>query len=143
MGRTPEHEGLTPPVVERKPRVPKVKKTTEDGGRKTAKGVSSSSAVGKPALSLSKGSSTGSGPLVIVESPTKAKTIGKFLGRTFMVRPSVGHIRDLPKNRLGVDTDKDFEPSYVIPMDKKKTVKELKEVAKMANAIWTGNRPRS
>ena len=141
MGRTPEHEGLTPPVVERKPRVAKPKKTTEDGGRKTTKGVSSSSVVGKPALSLSKGPSSGSGPLVIVESPTKAKTIGKFLGRAFMVRPSVGHIRDLPKNRLGVDTDKDFEPSYVIPMDKKKTVKELKEVAKMANAIWLATDP--
>lgn len=144
MGRTPEHAGLTPPVVERKPRVSKPKATssktkgskskkTMDDGRQTADGAESSTG--------NRQSSHGSGPLVIVESPTKAKTIGKFLGRRFMVRPSVGHIRDLPKNRLGVDTDKDFEPSYVIPMDKKKTVKELKEVAKMADAIWLATDP--
>ena len=53
--------------------------------------------------------------LVIVESPTKAKTVGKFLGSSYMVRPSVGHIRDLPANRLGVEIESDFRPRYVIP----------------------------
>ena len=133
MGRTPEHASLPPPVVVRKPRVPKETKSVKRG----AKGDGAS----RPTPIAPRSSPHASGPLVIVESPTKAKTIGKFLGRAFMVRPSVGHIRDLPKNRLGVDTDKDFEPSYVIPMDKKKTVKELKEVAKLANAIWLATDP--
>ena len=57
--------------------------------------------------------------LVIVESPTKARTVGKFLGSSYVVRPSVGHIRDLPANRLGVEIELDFKPRYVIPEKKK------------------------
>jgi len=133
MGRTPEHEGLTPPVVERKPRVKKDKPAASAGG-KAPKG-------GKKAATRAVATSRHSGPLVIVESPTKAKTIGKFLGRGYMVRPSVGHIRDLPKSRLGVDVEHDFEPSYIVPMDKRKTVKELKELAKAASEIWLATDP--
>jgi DNA topoisomerase I len=129
MGRSPEHEGLTPPVVERKPRTPKAAGATK-GKRKSAKGGAADTET-----------SGRKGPLVIVESPTKARTIGKFLGRKFMVKASVGHIRDLPKNRLGVDVDNDFEPSYVIPMDKKTTVKELKQLARGADAIWLATDP--
>jgi DNA topoisomerase-1 len=62
-------------------------------------------------------------PLVIVESPAKAKTIGKFLGAKFSVRPSIGHIRDLPKSRLGVDLEHDFDQTYIVTMYKRKTVK--------------------
>ena len=51
--------------------------------------------------------------LVIVESPAKAKTIGKFLGKNYTVKASVGHIRDLPKSKLGVDVENDFEPQYI------------------------------
>lgn len=80
-------------------------------------------------------------PLVIVESPTKARTIGKFLGRKYTVRASIGHIRDLPKSRLGVDVDNDFEPTYVIPVAKKATVKELKQYARAASSIWLATDP--
>jgi DNA topoisomerase-1 len=70
--------------------------------------------------------------LVIVESPAKAKTINKFLGADFIVKASIGHIKDLPKNKLGVDIDKDFSPDYQTLKDKKKIVTELKKAAKEA-----------
>jgi len=73
--------------------------------------------------------------LVIVESPTKAKTISRFLGRDFDVTSSMGHIRDLPSSKLGVDVEKDFEPKYVVPPKAKKTVTELKKKAKNAGEI--------
>ncbi|MBQ9254052.1 MAG: type I DNA topoisomerase [Bacteroidales bacterium] len=74
--------------------------------------------------------------LVIVESPAKAKTIEKFLGKNFTVKSSFGHIRDLEKNKLGIRLDDDFEPEYVIPEDKKKVVKELNDEVKKAKIIW-------
>ncbi|MCC5916822.1 MAG: type I DNA topoisomerase [Cryomorphaceae bacterium] len=74
--------------------------------------------------------------LVIVESPAKAKTIEKFLGKDFKVTSSYGHIRDLVSKELGVDIEKDFHPNYVIPNDKKEKVKELKKLAKAAETIW-------
>lgn len=73
--------------------------------------------------------------LVIVESPTKAKTISKFLGKGYSVESSFGHIRDLPKSKLGVDTEHDFEPKYLVPADKKARVKELKALAADADEI--------
>ncbi len=74
--------------------------------------------------------------LVIVESPTKAKTISKYLGKGFKVESSFGHIRDLPKSKLGVDVENNFEPKYVIPRDKSKRVKDLKEAAKKVDEIY-------
>lgn len=74
--------------------------------------------------------------LVIVESPAKAKTIEKFLGKDFLVKSSFGHIRDLAKNQLSVDVETDFTPNYEISPDKKKIVKELKADAKIAETIW-------
>lgn len=73
--------------------------------------------------------------LVIVESPTKAKTISKFLGKNFIVKSSFGHVRDLPKSKLGVDVEHDFEPQYIVSRDKSKVVKELKAAAKKADAV--------
>lgn len=73
--------------------------------------------------------------LVIVESPTKAKTISKFLGKEYIIKSSFGHLRDLPKSKLGVDVENNFEPHYIISRDKSKTVKELKEAAKKADEI--------
>lgn len=67
------------------------------------------------------------GKLVIVESPAKARTIGRYLGAGYTVKASMGHIRDLPKSTLGVDVNDDFLPRYLIPRDKSKVVKELKE----------------
>ncbi len=74
--------------------------------------------------------------LVIVESPAKAKTISRFLGKDFKVMASMGHIRDLPKSQLGIDVENDFEPSYLISVDKKKVVKQLKDEFKKVDHLW-------
>ncbi len=74
--------------------------------------------------------------LVIVESPAKAKTIEKFLGKDYKVESSFGHIADLPSKELGVDVEKDFEPKYIVDQDKKALVKKLKDLAKKADTIW-------
>jgi DNA topoisomerase-1 len=74
--------------------------------------------------------------LVIVESPTKAKTISKFLGKGFDVLSSFGHVRDLPKNDIGVDVEHDFTPKYVIPTKAKKAVGELKRAAAKADTVY-------
>jgi DNA topoisomerase-1 len=64
--------------------------------------------------------------LVIVESPAKARTLSKILGSKYNLKASMGHIRDLPRSKLGVDIEHDFTPSYVVPRTKSKLVKELK-----------------
>ncbi len=74
--------------------------------------------------------------LVIVESPAKAKTIEKYLGKDYQVLSSFGHIRDLPKKGISIDKDNNFEPTYEIPADKKKVVSELKKAAKAADTVW-------
>jgi DNA topoisomerase-1 len=79
--------------------------------------------------------------LVIVESPSKAKTINKYLGKDFKVIASVGHIRDLPKKGLGVDVDNNFEPTYEIMPGKEKVVKEIKGAAKDAEAVYVATDP--
>ncbi len=74
--------------------------------------------------------------LVIVESPAKAKTIQKYLGKDYVVKSSYGHIRDLPKTKMGVDIEHDFQPSYVIPAKARARVKELKAEAKKADIVY-------
>ena len=74
--------------------------------------------------------------LVIVESPAKAKTIEKFLGKDFKVVSCYGHIADLPSNELGVNVEGDFKPKYIISSEKKKVVTELKKMAKQTDVIW-------
>ncbi|EAQ48059.1 MULTISPECIES: type I DNA topoisomerase [Leeuwenhoekiella] len=74
--------------------------------------------------------------LVIVESPAKAKTIEKFLGKEFKVESSFGHIADLPTKELGVDVDGDFSPKYTVNKDKKSVVKKLKDLANKAETVW-------
>ncbi|MBP3548175.1 MAG: type I DNA topoisomerase [Alistipes sp.] len=74
--------------------------------------------------------------LVIVESPAKAKTIEKFLGKDYMVKSSFGHIRDLAKKGLGINLDNEFEPIYEIPEDKRKVVDELSRLAREAKTVW-------
>src|SRR3990167_5743362 len=73
--------------------------------------------------------------LVIVESPSKGRTISAYLGKDFVVKSSFGHIRDLPKGNLGVDVEHNFEPKYVIPTKSKKTVTDLKKTAEKADTI--------
>lgn len=79
--------------------------------------------------------------LVIVESPSKAKTIGKFLGSTYRVVASVGHVRDLPKSKLGIDIDHDFEPQYISIRGKGDLIKELKREAKKASRVYLATDP--
>lgn len=79
--------------------------------------------------------------LVIVESPTKSKTIEKFLGKDFTVKASMGHLRDLPKSTFGVDVDHDFEPKYINIRGKGDTIKELKGLAKKADKVYLATDP--
>ncbi|MDR0356843.1 MAG: type I DNA topoisomerase [Clostridiales Family XIII bacterium] len=79
--------------------------------------------------------------LVIVESPSKAKTIGKFLGKKYKVVASVGHVRDLPKSKLGIEIDKNFEPAYINIRGKGDVIKELKKEAKTSNRIYLATDP--
>ncbi len=74
--------------------------------------------------------------LVIVESPAKAKTIEKFLGKDYQVESSFGHIADLPSKELGVNVEGDFKPKYIVSTDKKSVVKKLKDLAKKAETVW-------
>src|SRR3989344_6473518 len=73
--------------------------------------------------------------LVIVESPTKAKTISQFLGKGFDVQSSFGHVRDLPKSTIGVDVEHDFVPKYIVPLRAKKNLTALKKKAKKVDEI--------
>ncbi len=79
--------------------------------------------------------------VILVESPTKAKTLTRFLAGKYDVIASMGHIRDLPKSKLGVDLENNFEPQYIIPKDKQKTVKQLKDTVKGANLIILATDP--
>lgn len=79
--------------------------------------------------------------LIIVESPTKAKTLTKFLNKEFSITASMGHIRDLPKSKLGVDVEHNFEPKYIVSRDKLKKVKELKEQAARAKEVILATDP--
>jgi len=82
-----------------------------------------------------------SGKLVIVESPAKARTVGRFLGKGYTVKASIGHVRDLLRSRLSVDVENEFEPTYRVPNEKRAVVKELKEAAKKATEIYLATDP--
>ena len=79
--------------------------------------------------------------LVIVESPAKAKTIGKFLGKNYKVKASVGHVRDLPKSTLGIDIENNFKPKYITIRGKGPVIKELKSEAKKVDKIYLATDP--
>lgn len=81
------------------------------------------------------------GKLVIVESPAKARTVGRFLGRGYTVKASVGHVRDLLRSQLSVDVDNNFEPKYRIPKEKRQVVNELKALAKSAQEVYLATDP--
>jgi DNA topoisomerase-1 len=80
-------------------------------------------------------------PLIVVESPTKARTIGRFLGRKFGIKASNGHIMDLPKAKLGVDVENNFEPKYVVLRKKSKALKAIKEAAAKASEVYLAPDP--
>jgi len=79
--------------------------------------------------------------LVIVESPAKAKTIKKFLGRNYKVEASMGHVRDLPKSKLGIDLEDDFEPNYITIRGKGKTLNKLRKAAKKSDEVFLATDP--
>jgi DNA topoisomerase-1 len=81
------------------------------------------------------------GKLVIVESPAKARTVGRFLGKGYTVRASVGHVRDLLRSELSVDVENEFKPKYRVPNEKRQVVKELKGLAKTAEEIYLATDP--
>jgi DNA topoisomerase-1 len=111
MGRTEAHEGLVPPEVVKKPR---------------KKRVSSKPRRGK---------------LVIVESPAKARTVGRFLGKEYTVKASVGHVRDLLRSQISVDVENDFVPKYRVPNEKREIVKALKADAAGAEEVYLATDP--
>jgi DNA topoisomerase I len=114
MGQTPAHEHL--------PKPEKVERKSKSRKKSTAK---------KKENSVRR-----AGKLVIVESPAKARTIGRYLGKDYTVKSSVGHIRDLLKSRLSVDIENEFEPEYRVPNDKRKVVNDLKAGAARAKEIY-------
>jgi DNA topoisomerase-1 len=150
-GRTPAHDAL--PKPERPPAAPTPSATApRAGGQKTAKPAAKKTGKkGKKAASANKASTAKSsapargvergGKLVVVESPAKAKTIGRYLGRGYVVKSSLGHVRDLLKSRLSVDVDNDFAPEYRVPNEKRALVKELKEAAARAGEIFLATDP--
>ena len=79
--------------------------------------------------------------LVIVESPAKAKTIGKYLGPAYQVKACMGHLRDLPKSKLGVDVENDFEPNYRPIKGKEDIIRDLKQAAKESDAVYLATDP--
>jgi DNA topoisomerase-1 len=111
MGRTEAHEGLVPPKVEKKPRKKR------------------------------KSSPPRSGKLVIVESPAKARTVGRFLGKDYTVKASVGHVRDLLRSQISVDVENDFTPKYRVPNEKRDVVKELKASAAKVKEVYLATDP--
>ncbi|MBQ1625739.1 MAG: type I DNA topoisomerase, partial [Erysipelotrichaceae bacterium] len=79
--------------------------------------------------------------LVIVESPAKAKTIGRYLGKEYKIAASVGHIRDLPSSTMGVDVRRDFKPTYINMRGKEKVIRELKDLAESADRVYIATDP--
>ncbi len=115
----------------------KTKKTKE---KKVVKSKLVKKAEVEDEVEIDSSSSSGKS-LVIVESPGKIKTISKFLGKNFIVRASIGHVRDLPEKGLGIDIKNNFEPVYEILEDKQKVVKELKDLAKKSDKIYLAPDP--
>ena len=118
-------------------RKPAAKKAAPKGEGTAKKPAAKKTAAKKPAAKKSAGGTR----LVIVESPAKAKTIGKYLGRGYTVTASMGHIRDLPASTLGIDVENNYQPKYIIIKGKNALVKELKAEAKQAETVYLATDP--
>ena len=118
MGATPAHEGLPKPEVKVRTKKAKSKKAKGNNAKANRKDR-----------------------LVIVESPAKARTVGKFLGRDYVVRASVGHVRDLLRSQLSVDVENDFAPKYRVPKEKRPVVKELTAAVRNASEVYLATDP--
>ncbi len=129
MGETPQHAGLERPAAPAAAERKKVKSPT-----KTAPARHSPSGNGSQRPRFQ-------GNLVIVESPAKARTVERILGRGYRVRASVGHVRDLLRSQLSVDIENDFEPKYRVPNEKKQIIKEIKAEAAAASHVFLATDP--
>ena len=118
-------------------RKPAAKKAAPKGEGTAKKPAAKKTAARKPAAKKAAGGTK----LVIVESPAKAKTIGKYLGRGYTVTASMGHIRDLPASTLGIDVENNYQPKYIIIKGKNALVKELKAEAKQAETVYLATDP--
>ena len=124
-------------------------RSTAQAGKKGSSASTAASKGGKSSTRASSRSRSGqkTGPstkgkdLVIVESPAKARTVGQILGRKYVVTASQGHLRDLPKSKIGVKVEEDFEPSYVVMQDKRSLLKELKAAGDSARDIYLATDP--
>jgi DNA topoisomerase-1 len=118
-----------------------VRPAAQDTGAPVATAEKPRKRTRRPSTPRPKPDAGGRGGLVIVESPTKAKSIGKYLGRGYDVKATVGHVRDLPTRKLGVDVEHGFQPEYVTIKGKTQTLKDLKKAAKTARAIYLATDP--
>jgi DNA topoisomerase-1 len=156
MGATPAHANLPRPEVTARKSTSKSAGGKSNTGRKKAgakakgrrrspsKAASTRTTAAKAGAGKSAVRSNGrrkGGKLVIVESPAKARTVGHFLGRDYVVRASKGHVRDLLVSQLSVDVENNFEPKYRVPNEKRDTVKELKEDVQHADEIFLATDP--
>jgi DNA topoisomerase-1 len=110
-------------------------------GRKKAAGKAAKKTASKAKRKPSTRTKQAAEALVVVESPTKARTLGKYLGRGYAVKATVGHLRDLPTRELGVDVDAGFQPKYVTIKGKAKTLNEIKRAAKKASKVYLATDP--
>ena len=137
LGNTDAHADVPKPEVVATPKAKKV-------STKTSKSKTKKSAKGKGTKKKSKKASTrrkNVGKLVIVESPAKARSISSYLGKGYTVMASKGHVRDLLKTQLSVDVDKNFEPRYRVPNDKREVVNEIKEAVSGAEEVYLATDP--
>lgn len=141
-GHTAAHENLPKPKIGANSKGDAKKSSSRSKGNKKAKRKRTA---GKSAGTRRNNSSTGNthrrGKLVVVESPAKARTIGRYLGSGFTVKSSVGHVRDLLKSRLSVDIENGYEPEYRVPNDKREVVNDLKQAAEKATEIFLATDP--
>jgi DNA topoisomerase-1 len=132
--------------AKRKPKAAAAKAKPKEAARAAPRGVKGSPAAAAPGDGAPKpprrsGKVARSGSLVVVESPAKAKTIKKYLGRGYDVRASVGHVKDLPKSKIGVDVEKGFTPQYDVIKGKAKVLSEIKRAAHTAERVFLATDP--
>ncbi len=138
MGATEAHANLPKPEIMP---VAKPKTKTKAKAKTTKRGAKSAKSAAKRTTKGEKAAGKSIGKLVIVKSPAKARSVGQFLGSGYTVKASKGHIRDLLVSQISVDVEKDFEPKYRVPNDKRETVKDLKSAVERAKEVYLATDP--
>ncbi|HSN94202.1 MAG TPA: toprim domain-containing protein, partial [Anaerolineaceae bacterium] len=142
LGTTPAHEGLERPVVQKSDKPKKSTKLKTITKKTAITKVGSGRGNGKSKIKVIPAEFIGKGKnMVVVESPAKARTIGKFLGQDYSVIASVGHVRDLLKTQLSVDVEHNFEPKYRISDDKKSIVAAISQRAARSSTVYLATDP--